>query len=131
MFSSCAELTITGDSKMKSQMNAALSLVMDGFNFKPVAFRMSQDGRAVLYEAMPAEKYRDGLIEISSENRSVGFVAALVEVYLISANYNKAIHNIPKEEGDGSYYAGWRMTLDNYQIDDKVIIEPWWAFYHK
>lgn len=131
MFSSCAELVITGDSKIEVQIKSAIALVMDGFGFKPVAFHMLPDGKAVLYESLPKDRTQAGLIEIETENRSAVFVAALINLYLMTSNYTNAINKLPRYEGDGSYYKGWRMILDNSNIDDKVIIEPWWAFYHK
>lgn len=131
MFSSCAELVITGDKKVENQLKSAVSLILDGFGFKPVAFHMLPSGRAILYEYFPKDKCQTGLIEISKENQNVNFIKSMISMYLMTANYETAMRNIPRCEGDGSYYEGWRMTLDNSNIDDKIIIEPWWAFYHK
>ena len=131
MFSSCAEFVITGDSHIDSQMRHAIALLIDGFGFKPKAFKMLPDGRAVLYELMPEEKYQVGLIEITKENCNASFILAMVKMWLQNANYSKALYNMPRLEGDGGYYEGWKMTLDNTQMFDKVLFEPWLAFYHK
>ena len=131
MFSSCAELVITGDSKVDTQMRHTIALVIDGFGFKPKAFKMLEDGRAVLYDTLPENKYQAGLIEITKENCNASFILALIKLWLQSSNYSKSLFAMPKFEGDGGYYEGWRMTLDNRNIDEKIIFEPWWAFYHK
>ncbi len=131
MFASTAEFVLTGDKKIEKQMKAAINLIINGFSFKPVAFRMLDDGRAVFYDYLhDKEKYSD-IILISKENQNEEFLTSLVNLYLASDKYRQAIYNIPRFEGDGSYYEGWRMSLDNTTEIDKIIVEPCWAFYHK
>lgn len=131
MFASNSEIIITGDSKIEEQITSALSLIINGFNFQPVGFQMLPDGRAVLYERMPNTLSQSGIMEITKEDCKVSYLVALLQLHFSSSNYKRAMLSIPQCEGDGSSYMGWRISLDNYNIDDKIIIEPWWAFYHK
>ena len=131
MFSSNAEITITGDSHFEIQMQKALKLIIDGFGFKPEEFRVREDGCAVFYEKAPKETNCLSVFPIDKENRNIEYLETLVKLYLASSAYNKAMHSLPQCGGDGGCYKGWRMELDTSDMHNRLVIYPWWAFYHK
>ena len=128
MFSSLQEFVITGDTKLsEKQLRPVVQMIVDGYNFTAGSFEFTDDGRFVLYDFTA-----DGRNNIDKENsKSAQYLWKLIDLYFATDKYKKAMQAIPMPGGDGSCYPGWRMRLDNSEIEDKIIIEPCWAFYHK
>lgn len=115
------EIIITNDNP--EMLSEAISLIMNGFQFVPVAFNVPESGSVALYGEMPAGVYVDGLTEISPQNRTVSFVDALVLGHLQSKAYNEAF----EERSQGN--KGWRLTFNYTKGYGKVLLTPWLAFY--
>lgn len=131
MFSSNQEFVITGDlAFIEKQLKAAIDLAMHGFGFVPVAFSVSNDGKMIFYDYVPILEMQDK-IPIREQNRTVTFVCKIMELQTMSYEFKNALTQLPKDETDGSYESGWKLTLDNSQIGDRLVLEPFWVFYHK
>lgn len=131
MFSSNQKLLITGDNDCKEQIENAISLLLNGFDWKPNHYYISEDG--YFHFASTNSQFYPPVEDIEKEDRNVGYLTKLVELYLESAGYERTLKemNIP-EWYDGSYYSGWCMEVDMSEIgSEEIIIKPAKAFYHK
>ena len=115
------EITITNDNP--EMLSEAISLLMNGFQFVPVAFNVPESGSVALYGEMLADIYIDGLTEISPQNRTVSFVEALVLGHLQSKAYNEAF----EESSQGN--KGWKLTFNCTKGYGKVLLTPWLSVY--
>ena len=131
MFSSNQKLLITGDTDCKEQIENAISLLVNGFDWKPNHYYIGDDG--FFHFASTNSQFYVSVEDIEKEDRNVGYLTKLVELYLESAVYERTLKEMNIPEGyDGSYYSGWRMEVDMSEIGrEEIIIKPAKAFYHK
>ena len=132
MFCSNQEFLICGNKKDSKVLEKAISLIYDGFEFKPRYYRIAADGFLYFYSFTPDDK--NDVVEICKEDMNLNYYLSIIHLYLSSFTYRDTLKNhIFNEYGgaDGSSQEGWEIVLDTKTLVKKVIIRPYWCFYHK
>lgn len=129
MFSSNQIFSISADCADSKALKETISLILKGFCFSISSYKITDDGKLIFYSF---ERESDKTYPICKEDVTVEYIVNLVSLYLSSNSYKKAIKDrLFLEGGDGSIYEGWKCTIDNSTLSEKIVFEPFWCFYHK
>ena len=131
MFCSNQELLLCGDKQDNKALEKSISLICDGFCFRPRSYAVKEDGCLYFYQYNPDKM--DGVIEICDEDKTVDFNLSIIRLYFSSFKYKDALSKTYNEYrgADGSSKDGWEIVLDNKSFGNKLVIKPYWCFYHK
>lgn len=132
VFCSNQEFLLCGDKRDIRALEKAIDLVCNGFNAQFRYYKIEEDGFLYFYKYLPNKL--EGVIEIDKEDMNLEYLLNIVKLYLSSSKYRctlkyKTINDCL--EFDGSSYEGWEIVLDNKTFETKLIIKPFWCFYHK
>ena len=128
MFSSNQLLELSGDCKCKEQIQNAIKMIMLGYNFKPKYYYMDNGNLYFSKYILSNGNYK--VDEIKEEDIRVEYITKIVELYLESSDYERALHlGNNWSNADGSTYKGWKIELNS--MNKELTIKPYWAFYHK
>ena len=132
MFCSNQEFLLCGNKKDTKSLEKSISLFCEGYEFRPRYYRVENDGFLYFYSFIPDDK--DGVVEIHKEDMNLNYYLGIIQLYLSSFTYRDTLNNHIFNEyvgADGSSQEGWEIVLDNKTLIKKIIIRPFWCFYHK
>lgn len=132
MFCSNQEFLLCGDKRIPKILEKAVSLIIDGYGIKFRYWRVEKDGFLYFYKFKPDNE--TDLMPICEEDMQLNYYLSIIELYFSSFKYRDTLKNRVFNElagADGSSTEGWEIVVDNKTIDTKVIIKPYWCFYHK
>ena len=129
MFSSNQVFEVTGDNIDENALKSVISVLVDGFDFKPDCYLIDEDNNLCLYSYASSS---NSATPIKKEEQNSEFLFQLVKLYQNMSSYKTALNKENRNcGGDGSSYPGWKITVDNSQLFDIVKVSPFWCFYHK
>lgn len=129
MFSCNQILEITGDNIDEEALKSAVSMLVDGFGFKPDCYLIDEDNNLCFHSYMSSGS---SAIPIQKEEQNVEFLFQLIKLYQNMSAYKAGLQKENRNYGgDGSSYPGWKLTFDNSQLHDIIKVSPFWCFYHK
>lgn len=131
MFCSNQKIELCGNKRDEKALNSAISLICNGFDFKPKYYSIKSDGFLYFYKFSPDN---DDAIEICEEDRNLEYYINIIGLYFSSYKYKYTLKNHVFNEffnADGSSQEGWEIILDNKSLNSKIVIKPYWCFYHK
>ena len=131
MFCSNQQFSISGDKIDIKSLKSSISAIIEGFEFKPRFYRI-EETCLCFYQYTPDNT--EGVIEISKEDLTTEYYLSIIQLYFSSHKYKEALNHKTFNEfanADGSSYAGWQIKVDNKGFGHKLMITPFWCFYHK
>jgi hypothetical protein len=133
MFLNAQEIILTGDNRCNKQLVSAVTMLINGYNFHPRIGEFADDGCLVLHahENETSKNKAQKYIIDEIRSKDADFIVKLIDLYLSTSQYEDALCKKPRMDDvyDGHCYAGWKLILDASETANKIIIEPWWAFY--
>lgn len=128
MFSSNQEFCVTGEVRDKEQVALVIKALLEGYRFKTKSYEI-KDGTFILYDFN--EENSGNVIDVKDCNPN--YISQLVELYFCSSAYNIALTNTVSDcrNLDGSLTPGWKLEVVENSYYKRVIIIPFWCFYHK
>lgn len=130
MFSSNQLLELSGDCGCKEQIQNAIRMIIQGYNFKPKYYYM-EDGNLYFSQYLLSDNTKK-VEEIREEDIRVEYITKIVELHFESSAFEKGLQtsrSYMDVNGDGSKYKGWVIVLSS--LNRELTIRPYWAFYHK
>lgn len=132
MFCSNQEFLLCGNKRDTKALEKSITLICDGFDFHPRSYAIKEDGFLYFYQYNPDKM--DGVVEICNEDKTVDFYLSVIRLYFSSFKYRDTLNNRTFNEykgADGSTQEGWEIVLDNKSFGNKLVVRPYWCFYHK
>ncbi len=129
MFSSNQVFSISGNLNQLSIIMKIFEL-LDSFNVSFDSYSYLEDGSLCFYNY---GKDKQNAVSIERIDREPSYYHALVSLYLVSGRYKEAMLKTYNDCAglDGSSHKGWKISVSNDGFSKKLVVEPYWCFYHK
>ena len=130
MFCSNQKFSVCGNKRDTKALEKSLDLIINGFDVPFRYYSIGEDGFLYFYKYKPNNDFS----EIEKEDLTLNYYLSLINLYFNSFKYKDTLKNRVFNEysgADGSSSEGWEIVLDNKTFETKLVIKPYWCFYHK